>query len=196
MSLVYTAMVGYSFGSQVLGPLMQSAIPATLVLDTTAGALTFHVVGAVTINSEVVGVAVAGTSIILVAAVTPLGPGGTGGGATPASPHSVEWQLQGPRGGEIASGEETSGVDFSLPKGTKLSFPDQSWYGHTEGKIISELWQNGQLGAGRVLSMEGKLPPCSQCMNALKWASEKFQMTITYVDGTGNWWTWINGVLK
>jgi hypothetical protein len=111
-------------------------------------------------------------------------------------PHYLEWELRGPRGGKIAKDVEFSGVEVTFPKGTKLTFPEQSWYGHTEGKVISNLIDAGQMRAGRVLAMEGILPPCPNCKRILQWSSEKFKMTIDYVDTNGRTWTWINGVLQ
>jgi hypothetical protein len=110
--------------------------------------------------------------------------------------HIADWDLRGPRGGHIDGGTEISGVDFPLPKGTRLSFPEQSWYGHTEGKVILDLWESGKLKPGRTLDFDGELPPCSQCKNIMKWASETFEMTIVYVDKDGTMWVWINGVLQ
>ena len=91
---------------------------------------------------------------------------------------------------------ELSGVEFAIPKGIKLSFPDQAWYGHTEGKLIAELIENGKLGPGKFLPLQGQLPPCSNCKAILKWASDTFQMAIEYVDSEGTTWTWVNGTLK
>jgi pretoxin HINT domain-containing protein len=109
--------------------------------------------------------------------------------------HYLEWDLKGPRGGKLGNGEEFSGVDFAIPKGKKLTFPEQAWFGHTEGKVISDLWEAGKLRPGRTLNMEGILPPCSNCKNILQWASENFKMTINYMDGEGKVWTWVSGVL-
>jgi len=110
--------------------------------------------------------------------------------------HIAEWELRGPRGGRLSSGTEISGVDFALPPGIRLSFPEQSWYGHTEGKVISDLMDSGKLMPGRTLMIEGELPPCSNCRSIMQWTSEQFQMIVDYVDATGQTWTWINGMLQ
>lgn len=110
--------------------------------------------------------------------------------------HIAESNLYGPRGGHLDSRLEISGVDGPIPKGTRLSFPDQSWLGHTEGKIISDLWMEGKLGPGRTLVLDGVLPPCTNCRNIMQWASENFKMTLEYADANGNVWTWIDGVLQ
>ena len=107
--------------------------------------------------------------------------------------HVAGWDLWGPRGGHIGSGTETSGGDFGSGTGKGLSFPEQSWYTHTEGKIISDLYAQGKLGPGRAVDIHGELPPCSQCRNIMQWASEKFQMTIRYVDKNEVIWVWKNG---
>jgi hypothetical protein len=117
------------------------------------------------------------------------------GTEVPGGEHFAEWELQGPRGGLIASGDEMSGLDFSPKPGTKLSFPDQSWYGHTEGKIISDLMDDGKLAPGRRLSFSGELPPCQSCRQIMQWASSIYNMEIMYVDSAGNVWAWKNGVL-
>ncbi|MCA8989101.1 MAG: hypothetical protein KDA78_15755, partial [Planctomycetaceae bacterium] len=67
----------------------------------------------------------------------------------------------------IDEGDEISGVDFSLESGQRLSFPDQSWYGHTKGKIIDKLMEMGKLKPGRLLEIDEALPPCSGCTNIM-----------------------------
>ena len=111
-----------------------------------------------------------------------------------ACPHDIDWTLLGPKGGFLKAGEAVSGLEFKLPKGWRLSFPDQSWYGHTEGKLLSELVDAGLLQPGRFLNIEGTLAPCSSCKNLMKMMSEKFGMGITYEDAAGNVWRWVNGV--
>jgi hypothetical protein len=108
--------------------------------------------------------------------------------------HYADWNLFGPRGGLLKNGDAASGLDFELPQGWKLSFPEQSWYGHTEGKLISDLLEEGLLKPGRYLSIEGTLPPCRSCQDLMKMISEKFQMMITYEDGVGKVWRWKDGV--
>jgi hypothetical protein len=108
--------------------------------------------------------------------------------------HYAEWALFGPKGALIRAGDEISGLDFALPKGWKLSFPDQSWHGHTEGKLLSDLLQDGLLKPGRILNIEGQLPPCSNCQSLMKLISEKFSMGITYEDEAGKVWRWLNGL--
>ena len=107
--------------------------------------------------------------------------------------HYAEWCLKGPKGGHLGCGDEESGLDFPLPPGTRLSFPDQSWYGHTEGKIIAELGAAGRLQCGRTLLIEGCRPPCPGCRNVMKWASGEFNMSIIYVDCRDQRWAWKNG---
>ena len=113
--------------------------------------------------------------------------------AAPTRPHYAEWTLEGPHGGVIANGEEFSGVEFPLEPGERLTFPEQSWYGHTEGKIISDLMDEGELRPGRRLTIEGERPPCPNCQNTMKWASGEFQMEIVYFDGEMNSYWWKNG---
>jgi hypothetical protein len=96
----------------------------------------------------------------------------------------------------LAEDDELSGVDGVLPKGTKLSFPEQSWWGHTEGKIIGDLMDAGKLQKGRWLTIRGTLPPCSSCRSIMEWASKQFGMVVEYVDGTGKRWVYVNGVLQ
>jgi len=113
-----------------------------------------------------------------------------------ACPHDVDWALYGPRGGLLKRGEAVSGVEFNLPPGFRLSFPDQSWYGHTEGKLLADLLDAGLLKPGCVLNLEGRLPPCSSCQNLMRLVSEKIGMGISYVDDSGTLWAWLNGVAK
>ena len=107
--------------------------------------------------------------------------------------HYAEWALFRANGSLVKADDVTSGLDFILPKGWKLSFADQSWYGHTEGKLLSDLLQDGLLKPGRVLSIAGELRPCGNCQSLMKLISEKFRMTINYEDAAGNMWTWVNG---
>jgi hypothetical protein len=111
------------------------------------------------------------------------------------SPHIADWELTGPKGGKIESGTEISGLEVGFRKGTKLTFPEQAWYTHTEGKVIAELAEAGQLQPGRRLTFEGVLPPCRDCQNILEWASKQYQMEILYWDGNGQLWVWKNGTL-
>ena len=113
-----------------------------------------------------------------------------------ACPHDVDWALYGPRGGLLKRGEAVSGVEFNLPLGFRLSFPDQSWYGHTEGKLLADLLDAGLLKPGCVLNLEGRLPPCSSCQNLMRLVSERIGMGISYVDDSGTLWAWLNGVAK
>ena len=106
--------------------------------------------------------------------------------------HIADWEITLPSG-RVIKGDEISGLDFPL-RGDKLSWPDQAWFGHTEGKIIDDLWERGLLRPGSTLQIEGTLPPCSQCQNIMTWASESFGMTIRYVDLDGQFWWFINGV--
>ncbi len=106
--------------------------------------------------------------------------------------HIADWEITLPSG-RVIKGDEISGLDFPL-RGDKLSWPDQAWFGHTEGKIIDDLWERGLLRPGSTLQIEGILPPCSQCQNIMTWASESFGMTIRYVDLDGQFWWFINGV--
>jgi hypothetical protein len=127
------------------------------------------------------------------------GPGflkGKGIFAPKRTPHYAEWELFGKRGRLIDDGDEISGVDFALKPGERLSFPDQSWFGHTEGKIIWDLYDKGMLKAGRTLQIQGQLPPCVNCQKIMQWASEHFKISIDYMDDTGKIWTWINGVTR
>jgi Pput_2613-like deaminase/Pretoxin HINT domain len=110
--------------------------------------------------------------------------------------HYAEWALFGPKGALIRAGDEISGLDFALPKGWKLSFPDQSWHGHTEGKLLSDLLQDGLLKPGRILNIEGQLPPCTNCQSLMKLISQRFGMIISYQDDLNRTWTWINGILE
>jgi len=111
-------------------------------------------------------------------------------------PHYAEWELKGPKGGLLGRGDELSGVDVVVPKGKKLSFPEQSWLGHTEGKIISDLIDAGKLGKGKWLTISGKLPPCPSCQRIMEWTSKQFGTVIEYVDETGKTWLYFNGVLQ
>jgi hypothetical protein len=113
----------------------------------------------------------------------------TGGG------HYAEWELTNSNGRAVASGDEISGVDFPLGSGQKLSFPEQSWYGHTEGKIIAQLMEEGRLVAGGTLTINGELAPCSSCRGIMQWASQTFKTNIMYIDGSQNRWAWQNGEL-
>ena len=113
-----------------------------------------------------------------------------------ACPHDVDWTLLGPKGGFLKAGDAVSGLEFNLPKGWRPSFPDQSWFGHSEGNLISELMDAGLLKPGRTLNIEGTLAPCSSCKNLMKLISEKFQMGISYLDANGGLWVWRNGVLQ
>ena len=144
-----------------------------------------------------------------VAVATLAGPGGVQlvlMAAKPAPPkvppssrddgHMVDWKLQDANRRIIAHDEEISGTGFSLKPGTRLSWPDQSWYGHTEGKIIGDLMEAGKLEPGQVLTIDGTKPPCGGCQTIMQWASETFQITIQYLDGAGEHWTWVNGVLS
>ncbi len=97
--------------------------------------------------------------------------------------HHADWELRGPQGGLIASSDELSGVDFPLRGRGRLSFPEQSWYGHTEGKIIDDLSEAGHLRPGRTLVIQGELPPCANCQGIMRWASEQFGMNIYYQNG-------------
>ncbi|WP_196251324.1 hypothetical protein [Gimesia maris] len=97
--------------------------------------------------------------------------------------HYAEWELRDPSGKLIARDIETSGTDFSNPG--KLTFPEQSWYAHTEGKIISDLYDSNLLQPGRFLNIDGILAPCSHCRGIMRWASQKFNMTIQYLGENG-----------
>jgi hypothetical protein len=111
--------------------------------------------------------------------------------------HILDWELRGPRGGKLECGEEFSGAERTFPKGTKLTFPQQSWYSHTEGKVIADLYYEGKLRPGRQLRLEGTLPPCAACQSICKWASEQFKMEIMYYDGVqGLFWVWKDGELR
>jgi hypothetical protein len=113
-----------------------------------------------------------------------------------ADSHKLTWDLYGPKVGDLGSGAEISGVEFAIPKGTKLSFLEQSLYGQTEGKVIGDLIESGKLGPGTILAMKGQLKPCGPCQFIMKSTSAIFKMTIDYVDSSGNTWTWINGMLQ
>jgi hypothetical protein len=111
--------------------------------------------------------------------------------------HQAEWTLEGPRGRKIATGEvESGGEDVILPSGTShpLTFPQQAWYWHTEGKIISELEEECLLTSGRKLMIDACLPPCPDCQDILKWASQQFKIDIIYVDCEVSIYGWENGV--
>ena len=105
--------------------------------------------------------------------------------------HVADWILWGPRGGLIKYGDEICGVDAVIPKGWKLSFPDQSWFGHTEGKIIDGL--SDVFKPGQTLIIEGRLPPCSQCQNIMRKASHEIGIAVQYLDEFGQSWLWSNG---
>jgi len=109
--------------------------------------------------------------------------------------HELSWELRGPRGGLLNHGDEISGLDFALPKGWKMTFPEQALHAHTEGKVISELIELRQLGPMKMLVLEGRLPPCSGCRTIMAETSAKHKMTVQYTDATGQIWTWANGVL-
>jgi hypothetical protein len=111
-------------------------------------------------------------------------------------PHLAKWRLRGGNGHFAGHGEETSGVDFALRPGQKLTFPEQSWYGHTEGKIISDLFDAGKLSPGSTLEIEGQLDACTQCKIIMQWASKTFKIKILYESAEGKAWAWINGVLQ
>lgn len=93
--------------------------------------------------------------------------------------HYADWDLYGPGGKRITGADELSGVDFPL-NGRRLSFPEQSWHGHTEGKIIDDLWRAGKLKPGTTLVINGQLPACSNCRGIMKWTSEAFDITVVY----------------
>ncbi|TWT59737.1 polymorphic toxin-type HINT domain-containing protein [Rubinisphaera italica] len=112
------------------------------------------------------------------------------------STHHADWELLGPRGGKNGSGSETSGVDFALEPGQRLTFPEQSLYGHTEGKILDFLMESAQLGPGKYLEISGQRPPCSSCKRAMQKTSADYNMTIEYIDSTGDRWIWINGTVQ
>ena len=57
-----------------------------------------------------------------------------------------------------------------LPKGRKAhDYPTQSWYTHTEGKIIHDLWKDGRLKPGAELEITAVLPPCTNCQTWMQW---------------------------
>ncbi len=109
----------------------------------------------------------------------------------PKNGHYAEWELRLPNG-KVLKGDEINGVDFPL-RGDRLSFPDQSWYGHTEGKIIDDLSSRGMLKPGTELNIDGMLPPCPQCQNIMEWASGAYGVDIRYVDISGNFWWFLDG---
>src|SRR5262249_8406218 len=86
------------------------------------------------------------------------------------------------------------GVKSLLMRKGRLLQPWESWFTHTEGKVIWDLWQRGLLVPGRVLRFMGELPPCPGCQSILRWASKEFKMTITYVDEQQQMWQWVRGI--
>lgn len=113
----------------------------------------------------------------------------------PEGGHLAEFTLSGPKGGILKKGDAVSGVDFKVKSGLHLTFPEQSWYGHSEGKTIAGLIESGMMKPGRNLGFLGELPPCSSCQNLMKWASETFKMEISYEDFAGKFWAWKDGAL-
>ncbi len=69
----------------------------------------------------------------------PVGSTPSGVPTCPGHEHVLAWELTGPRGGHVDDGIEMSGIDCTFPPGTNLTWLEQAWYGHTEGKVISEL---------------------------------------------------------
>jgi hypothetical protein len=110
--------------------------------------------------------------------------------------HYAEWELHGPRNGFIGEGDEISGIDVRLetPPDYRLTFPEQSWYGHTERKIISDLINRDLLTPGRTLTIKGTLPPCSNCRSLMKWASETFRIRVLYRDAEFAQTAWSNRI--
>jgi hypothetical protein len=117
-------------------------------------------------------------------------PTGGGGGK---SPHVADWELRGPKGGLIEKGTATSGAEASFPKGTKLTFFEQAWYGHTEGKVVAELAEAGKLGRGKILMFDGVLEPCRDCQTIMRETSRYYNMEVWYMDKARNQWAWKNG---
>jgi hypothetical protein len=108
--------------------------------------------------------------------------------------HFAEWELQNSEGKVLARGETESGFDFSLNKGEQPTFREQAEWGHTEGKVINDLKEQGLLSPDRRLIFEGERPPCGNCQQIMQEASGNHQMEIMYLDGSFNQWGWKNGV--
>ena len=92
----------------------------------------------------------------------------------PQREHLLEWELfDDLHSDPIRLGDEMSGYDFAYPKGERFDWLNQAFFGHTEGKVLSDLNRKGLLTPGRSLRMTGRLPACPNCRQLLKQASEK-----------------------
>ena len=112
-----------------------------------------------------------------------------------AGGHYAGWSLFDASNELLNAGEEFSGLEFSLGSGQYLTWYEQALYGHTEGKILLQLFEDGELSAGRLLEIAGELNPCQNCQRIMQQASEAFGMRITYENAAGQLWAWANGVL-